>query len=186
MHRPQPDEVEQFVDAVRLCRRIAPKQACAHAAVAAQREQEVVLHRMHLEHSRLLKFPSNTELGDLGLVQFGEVEASAAEIDVAGVRPGLSGNYVHHGGLAGAIRTDDGAHLARLDGERKLVQCTETIEGNADAVEIEQSRGGLRDHWPTPRAPATARALRLQASAAAGVPPSNVEGCRLCRAVAAA
>ena len=52
-----------------LRERVAPEQACAHAAVAAQGEQEVVLHRMHLEHGRLLEFPADAELGDLRLVE---------------------------------------------------------------------------------------------------------------------
>src|SRR6185295_1810199 len=53
----------------------------------------------------------------------------------------LAGDDVHHGGLAGAVRTDDGPHLARLDGERQVVERLEAVERDADAVEIEQ-RGG--------------------------------------------
>ena len=35
---------------------------------------------------------------------------------------------VHHRGLAGAVRADDGAHLARLDDERQVVQRLEAVE----------------------------------------------------------
>src|ERR1700688_2056311 len=80
-------------------------------AVALEREQDIVLDRVHLEHRRLLKLASDAELGDLALVELGEVVA-AVEDHIAAVGPGLAGHHVHHGGLAGAIGADDGAHFA--------------------------------------------------------------------------
>ena len=74
-----------------------------------------------LEDGRLLELPADAERGDGRLVEPGEVDR-AVEIDVAGVGPRLAGDHVHHGGLAGAVRADDGAHLARLDDQRQLVQ----------------------------------------------------------------
>ena len=76
-----------------------------------------------------------------GLVELGQVGA-AVEQHVALVRPGLAGDDVHHGGLAGAVRADDRAHLAGLDRERQLVERLEAVERDADAVEIEQRGGG--------------------------------------------
>ena len=83
--------------------------------VVLQRQQQIVLDRVHVEHRRLLELAADAELGDLGFVQLGEVVGALLEKHIAGVGPGLAGDHVHHGGLAGAVRADDGAHLARLD-----------------------------------------------------------------------
>jgi hypothetical protein len=40
------------------------------------------------------------------------------EHHVAALRPRLAGDHVHHGGLAGAVRANDGAHFAGLDQQR--------------------------------------------------------------------
>ena len=50
-----------------------PQQGGAHAAVVLQRQQQIVLDRVHVEHGRLLEFAADAELGDLGLVELGEV-----------------------------------------------------------------------------------------------------------------
>ena len=71
-----------------------------------------------------------------------EIDGAPVEQHVAGVRLGLAGDDVHHGGLAGAVRADDGAHLAGCQLERQIVDGAEAVEGDADAVEIEQA---LRD-----------------------------------------
>ena len=68
----------------------------------------------------------------------------AAEQRLALVRPGLAGDDIHHRGLAGAVRADDRAHLARLDHERQGVQRPEAVEADGDAVEIEQRLGAAR------------------------------------------
>ena len=94
----------------------------AHAAVVFQRQQQIVLDRVHFEHCRLLKFAADAELGDLGLVELGQVIGALPEIDVAVVRPGLAGDDVHHRGLAGAVRADDGAHLAGSTTKRQFVE----------------------------------------------------------------
>jgi hypothetical protein len=93
-----------------------------------------------VENSRLLKFAADAELGDLGFVELGEI-VQAVEHDIAGVGPGLAGNYVHHRGLAGAVRADDGAHLAGFDGEGQIVERLESIERHVDAVEIQERFG---------------------------------------------
>ena len=95
---------------------------------------------MHLEHRRLLEFAADAERRDLRLVELGQIVAALEEhVAVVGAR--LAGDDVHHGGLAGAVRPDDGAHLAGLDRERKVVQRAEAVERHGDAVEIEQGRG---------------------------------------------
>ena len=95
---------------------LAPQQGLARAPVALQRKTDIVLDCMHLEHGRLLEFAADAEQRDLGLVEPRQV-VGAVEEDVPGVGPGLAGDDVHHGGLAGAVGADDGAHLAGLDGE---------------------------------------------------------------------
>jgi hypothetical protein len=61
------------------------------------------------------------------------------------VRTGLTGDHVHHGGFAGAVRADNGPHLARLDGEGKIVERLEAVERDGDTIEIEEC-GGQRFH----------------------------------------
>mgnify|MGYP003694365955 CR=1 FL=1 len=58
---------------------------------------------------------------------------------VAAVGPGLAGDDVHHGGLAGPVRADDGAHLAGREIEREVVERAKAVEADGDAVEIEQA-----------------------------------------------
>ncbi len=86
--------------------------------VAGQRQFQVLEHRQLLEHGRLLKFrpiPAATISG------FGHLK----QIDVAakprgsGIRAGLPGDDVHHGGLAGAVRADDAEQFARIDVQRE-------------------------------------------------------------------
>ena len=95
---------------------------------------------MAVEHGRLLEFAADAEVGDFGLVEPGQI-VQAVEHGFAGVGAGLAGDDVHHRGLAGAVRADDGAHLARLDGERQIVERAEAVERDGDAVEIEECRG---------------------------------------------
>ena len=146
------------------------------AALALQRQLEIVPDGVALEDRRLLEFSADAELGDLRLVVPGQVDA-ALEIDVAGVRPRLAGDDVHHRRLAGAVRADDGAHLARLDDERQAVQRLEAVEGDGDAVEIEERS--------RPRSIGRYSAVRADASAA-GCGEAGGAGLRLCGGSAAA
>ena len=135
---------KQLVDAAALVGSFAPPQRRAGAAVGFERELDIVEDGVALEHRRLLKLAADAELGDLGFVEPREI-VQAVEHDVAGVGPGLAGDDVHHRGLAGAVRADDGAHLAGLDGEGEIVQRLEAVERDGDAVEVEKC-GGQRFH----------------------------------------
>ena len=117
----------------------------------------------------------------------------AVEIDVAVVGPGLAGDDVHHGGLAGAVRADDGAHLAGLDRERQVVERAEAVERHGDAVEIEQRGGGAGRPWlphsagrgaARRRQPASLGFARRLRSRRCGQPV--LRWCRRCRAAATA
>ena len=61
---------------MRVCssRGLAPQQRRARLPLALQREPQIVLHRVHLEHGRLLEFAADAELGDLRLVERGEID----------------------------------------------------------------------------------------------------------------
>ena len=121
------------------------EQGFARAPVALESKQNVVLDGMHVEHGRLLEFAADAEQRDFGLVEAYQI-VGAVEIDLPAVGAGLAGHDVHHGGLAGAIWTDDGAHLTRLYGERQVVQRPKAVEGYIHAIEIKQRRRGARDH----------------------------------------
>jgi hypothetical protein len=117
----------------------------ARTPIALERQQKIVRDRVALEHGRLLELATDAEFGDLGLVEAGEV-VHAVEIDLALVRARLTGDDVHHGGLAGAVRPDHRAHLARLDRQREVVECAEAVERDGHSVEIEQRRCGAGRH----------------------------------------
>jgi hypothetical protein len=99
-------------------------------------QQEIVLDGLAFEHRRLLELAADAELGDPGLVEPGQI-GDAVEQHGALVRPGLAGDDVHHGGLAGAVGADDGAHLAGLERQRQIVDGVKAVERDVHAVEIE-------------------------------------------------
>ena len=68
-----------------------------------------------LEHGRLLELAADAQAGDLGLVEAQSGRCVWPKKTLAAVRPGLAGDDVHHGGLAGAVGADDAAQLAVVD-----------------------------------------------------------------------
>ena len=66
-------------------------------------------------------------VGDVGLVELGQI-VPALEIDLAGVRPRLAGDDVHHRRLAGAVGADDRAHLAGRQHQRQAAQRAVAVE----------------------------------------------------------
>src|SRR6202035_5644784 len=157
-----------------LGRCLTPPQARLRAMIALERQFEIVKDRMAIEHGRLLEFSTDTEIGDLGLVELGEI-VDAVEHDIAAVRPGLAGDDVHHRGLAGAVRADDGAHLAGLDGEGQIVERLEAVERHVDAVEIEK-RGGECFH---PHSAGSGSLTPSSAAAETRARRSAVQWCRV-------
>src|SRR5690606_35810808 len=53
------------------------------------------------------------------------------------VRARLAGDHVHHRRLAGAVRSDDAAKLARVHVQRQRVQRLEAVEAHGDVFEIQ-------------------------------------------------
>src|ERR1700754_2709208 len=109
------DDTEQLFEARGFPLALAPEQSGCRAARTGACKHQVVVNSVIRAHGRLLEFPADAERRYSGFVDFRQVDRTALEQYVAGVRPRLSGNYVHHRGLAGAIGADDRAHLARLD-----------------------------------------------------------------------
>ena len=107
----QPRRHEDFVDPLALFTCRAREHGRKSLARKLQREQNVVLYGMAFEDGRLLELSADPEIRNLRLVKFSEI-VTAVEIDVAFVGPRLAGNDVHHRRLAGAVRSDDRAHLA--------------------------------------------------------------------------
>lgn len=101
---------EDFLDAGLILLRQPVKQRREHAALAVQRQFQIVPDGMAFKHRRLLEFSADAELGNIRLVLLGEVDA-VFEQHRAGIRPRLAGDDVHHRRLAGAIRADDGAQF---------------------------------------------------------------------------
>ena len=114
------DGLQHLVDPLGLGAAAAPEQRAAHGVIDIQRQQQIVVNRLALEHCRLLEFTADAELGDLGFVQQREI-MGAVKIDVALVRLSLAGDNVHHRGLASAVRADDGTHLAGCQHHRQVV-----------------------------------------------------------------
>src|SRR5205823_11057258 len=137
----EPDDLEDALDASRLFVALPPKQCFARPAVALKRKTDIVLHGVHVEDRRLLEFAADAEQRNLGLVEARQI-VGAVEIDISSVGPGLAGDDVHHGGLAGAVRTDDGAHLAGLNRQGQVVEGAKTVERYGHAVQIEKRGGG--------------------------------------------
>ena len=173
------------------------EQRAAGGAAAGERQLEIVPDGVALEDGRLLELAADAELGDRRLVDARQVDG-AVEIDVAGVGARLAGDDVHHGRLAGAVGADDGAHLALLDDQRQFVQRLEAVEGDGDAVEVEERVQRLLGHrlTPPPSDRSRARAVRPRAcrrsdelgagaSAASGLarrsrPSEAAQACRQC------
>src|SRR5215218_10236765 len=136
---------ENLIEPVLLRARQAVHEICEHAALALEGEQHVVRDGVELEHRRLLELAPDAERRDRSLVERGEV-VRALEHDVALIRSGLAGDDVHHRRLAGAVRADDRPHLAGVHDEREIVQGPEAVEGDGDAVDVEQGLGGAAIH----------------------------------------
>jgi hypothetical protein len=90
------------------------------------------------------KLAADAEFGDAGLIQPRQV-GHAVEQHRALVRLGLAGDDVHHRGLAGAVRADDGAHLAGLERQRQIVDGVKAVERDVHAVE---DRAALKWSFP--------------------------------------
>ncbi len=128
----QPHRLEDAID--RACSsgpRGGAEQRRERRARRLQRQQDVVLDRVAFEHRRLLEFPADAEFRDRRLVELRQI-VRAGEIDVAFVGPGLAGDHIHHGRLAGAVRADDGAHLAGLQRQRQSAQRLVAVERDVD------------------------------------------------------
>ena len=108
------DQGKRLRDAVALGR-IEPRvEAETHALVGLHRQLQVLEHAVLLEYRGLLELAADAGVGDFRFGQFCKIDGLAKEHGTR-VGPGLAGDHVHHGGLAGAIGADDAAQLAVVD-----------------------------------------------------------------------
>ena len=196
LHGRETDDLQDLVDPVALVRCFPRPQRRARTAIGFERKFEIVVDGVAVEHGRLLEFAADAKLGDLGLVEPGQI-VELVENHRALVRPGFARDHVHHGRLAGAVRTDNGAHLAGRDGEGKIIERAKPVERHRDALDIEKRSlerlhrlvFGLRQsflnfHRPILIPPAAARAAARQRPppprriSGRGVARSNDAGCR--------
>ena len=142
----EPDDVEHRVDAFSCSAEVCPEQSrarrCGRSSARAAGCPRPCASRTRSASGICGRCRASAISVSSSLVRS---YLAALEEDVAVVRPRLAGDDVHHRRLAGAVRADDGAHLARLDHERQLVERLEAVERDADAVEIEQRGGGCSD-----------------------------------------
>src|SRR5262249_45174675 len=149
--------------------------------VAFEREAGIVLDRVHVEDGRLLELAADAQQRDLGLIEAREI-VGAVEVDLPGVRSGLACDHVHHGGLAGAVGTDDGTHLSGLDGEGEVVERAEAAGGGGREA---RWWGGRPPIAPRPGGPGGPHGGRR--GPAGPATRANGDGsCRRCRAATAA
>ncbi len=90
---------------------------------------------MAVKNSRPLELAADAELRDAPFRQLGELDFLAFEVN--GARGGFrfAGDDVHERRLAGAVRADDAAQLALVDGERQVVEREEPVEVDGDVVD---------------------------------------------------
>ncbi|MNO65827.1 hypothetical protein D3C76_565970 [compost metagenome] len=81
----------------------------------------------------------------LGVAGTLEVHRLAAIADAARIGLIDAGQHLHQGGFAGAIFTEQGHHLARIDSQTCFVEGADTGEGLDDPGELQNGRGGRID-----------------------------------------
>ena len=63
--------------------------------------------------------------------------SAAAEPHRASVRPGFTGDDVHHGGFTRAVGADDAAQLAVVDGEIQVVDGLEAVKAYVHVFQVQ-------------------------------------------------
>ena len=114
--RRQLDQVHNLIDALGVLRALSPKQTGPHPAPPLYGQADVVGDAVTVEHRGCLELAPDAQCRDSGLVARRQVDG-LIEQHIACVRPGLAGDDVHHGGFAGSVGADDGAHLSRFDNQ---------------------------------------------------------------------
>ena len=91
-------------------------QVPAHLADGRSRQPQVLRDRQVGDERRILE--DGREPDPCGLRRRGDAAGRAVDEDRAPVRPDHAGEHLHERALAGAVRAEEGVHLARLDDER--------------------------------------------------------------------
>ncbi|MNG92075.1 hypothetical protein D3C79_509940 [compost metagenome] len=78
----------------------------------------------------------------LGVARSLEVHRLTAIADGASIGLIDAGQHLHQGGFAGAILTEQGHHLTRVDSQTRFVESAHPGEGLDDPGELKNGRGG--------------------------------------------
>src|SRR3569832_684989 len=107
-----------------------------HALVGAHRELEVFIHAVFGKYRGFLKFAADARARDLVLAHARQIHLRA-EKGRALIGTRLSGNHVHHRGLARTVGADDAAQFAVVDIKRELIKRLEAVKAHRDVLKIQ-------------------------------------------------
>src|SRR3569623_1367547 len=134
--RSEHDRVQYRIDTVALLARHAREQRGPHALVGAHRELEVFRHAVFGKYRGFLKFTADARARDLVLAHACQIHLGA-EKGRALIGTRLSGNHVHHRGLARTVGADDAAQFAVVDIKRELIKRLEAVKAHRDVLKIQ-------------------------------------------------
>ncbi len=108
-------------------------------------------------HGQVFEQPARLENGRDEAAGDGSASAVAEHLDAAGVGVRQAQNHVDRGGLARAVRAEEGHDLARSDGEVDAADGVDGAEALDDAPRVDRGGGGVEEVmcscWPRgPRA----------------------------------
>src|SRR3954454_7405522 len=91
----QPDAQQGRFDALAPCGSEAREQGAPGAAAIGEGQFEILEYGQVFKYGRALKLAADAEIGDVRLVEPGQILAAAKEY-FTGIRPGLAGYDIHH------------------------------------------------------------------------------------------
>ncbi|MNQ50188.1 hypothetical protein D3C85_641170 [compost metagenome] len=112
--------------------------AKAGARLAA--EEDIGCNRQLRQQIQLLVDDADPLI--LGVARSLEVDRLTAVADAARIGLIDAGQHLHQGGFAGAILTEQGHHLTRVDSQTRFVESAHPGEGLDDPGELKNGRGG--------------------------------------------
>ncbi|MGY4355108.1 hypothetical protein ACVW0J_001601 [Bradyrhizobium sp. i1.7.7] len=116
-------------------------QRAEHRAAARIGDLQILEHREIVVDRRVLEFAADARLDDLVFLH--PRQLLATELDRTRRCFGLAADQVEHGGLAGAVGTDDDTDLVLVDVEREIVDRLEPVERHGQCFDGEQEFLGL-------------------------------------------
>jgi len=132
--RGEADGLQNLPDAITLGRADAGEEGGKDAALALEREEQVLEDGVIGINGGGLEFPPDAEPVNLVLALADEIDSILAELDGADVGLGAAGDEVEERGLACAIGADDGAQLSLVHEEVEVIDGLEAVKALVDAL----------------------------------------------------